>query len=131
MEGSDIPSRENSIQTSPEMFCQEHLKAIEAEDIPLTNCVLTTQQRLLGNSLFYEIAYRIKNGYAPPEDMNMDNVPDGEKPDVVHINDALEEIQPLCCWLIEELDDPFPDQPGGEFLHHLIHQAQLEQQARE
>lgn len=108
--GSDVPGPEDALMLEPGMFCEEHTEMIEQWSIPYLNFMLAAQGKLLSVPAFYDVAYRKKNGYDRPEGVERDDVPESERPGNIHINAAMQEIEPLCCWLEENVEDPYPDQ---------------------
>lgn len=64
--------------------------------------VMAVQDTLLADDKFYEIAYRLRNGYAPPGPVSEIEVPENERPHEIHLNQTMEELAPLCCWLADE-----------------------------
>lgn len=113
---SEAPTERDAIMLEPGMICEEHLAMANDWDIPLMNVMIATQGNLLESETFFNIAYRIKNGYGPPEgvgwgeDGEEPNVPESERPGVEHINDTMREIEPLCCWICENREEPFPEE---------------------
>lgn len=102
----EVPTENDGIIAQPDrIFCQEHWEEIvgsnpgpEAGANGIEATLLITQHAL-ANEEFYEIAYRIKNGYAPPDG----DIGENERPDNVHINKALIKCSPLCCYLDDEV----------------------------
>lgn len=113
---SDVPTERDAILLEPSLLCDEHLEVGQRFEIPLMNLMLAVQGRLLESEEFFEIAYRIKNGYGRPDSVPMDDVPESERPGTEHINDTIREIEPLCCWLVEEVENPWPDEEAPPFL---------------
>lgn len=81
-----------------EQWCNEHwAEARVGNGIEAT--VLCVQYAL-ADELFYRTAFRIKNGYAPPEDL--EEIPPVEQPHNIHVNETLHEFSPICCYLEEQ-----------------------------
>lgn len=89
-------------------WCDEHWQQVLAdEDANPMVAAMALTDTLLNDTFFYEVAYRCKNGYGLPEgvDPEVDDIPEGERPGTVHINQALQELSPLCCFLEDERDE--------------------------
>lgn len=84
-----------------EHFCADHLNQLDEYDIPFFNAIQPTLGVILGDDTFYETAYRIKNGYGIPDGVDRGDVPEGERPDNPHINEAIKEFSPVCCYIEE------------------------------
>lgn len=123
---NEIPTDEEAIITDPSVFCDEHMEKAEELSIHPINVITATLGVLLNNEHFFNIAYRIKNGYGKPEDMGWDDVPEGERPDVKHVNMAIEEVQPICCFIKEHEEHPYPEQEGHKFISLLANYAEEE-----
>lgn len=102
-----VPDKSEAIIQDPnQIFCQDHWNEIIGSDPNAEasangiEATLMMIQHALADETFYEIAFRIKNGYPPPES---DEIGDNERPDNVHINKTLSECSPLCCYLDDEI----------------------------
>lgn len=101
---NDVPDASDGIITDPgQVFCEEHWEEIVGQNPTAQEgasgleATLMITQHALANGEFYEIAFRIKNGYPPGDDIG-----ENEQPGNVHINKALMECSPMCCFLGEE-----------------------------
>lgn len=100
----DIPTQKEAVITDPHItFCEDHYNEISQHINPIVAISLILEYAL-SEKLFYETAYRMRNGYGMPEDMETDSVPEDEQPDIIHINKAIREFAPLCCWLQDEIE---------------------------
>lgn len=108
----DIPPEvRGGIVTDPnEQWCKDHLEDLAEWDIPTLNAVLTSIQTILETDRFYRIAYEKKNGYGMPDDVDTGDIPEGEQPGTEHINQALEEISPVCCFITDNVENRWEDQ---------------------
>lgn len=111
------PTDREAIILEPSMICSEHQRVGQRWEIPFSNLLLATQGVCLESEAFFDIAYRLKNGYGRPEGVDWDDVPESERPGTEHINDVIREIEPLCCWVEEEISDPWPNEEGSPYLH--------------
>lgn len=128
---SKIPSKDEAIMLEPSMICEKHQKVIQDYSIPYINALHAAQGVIVDSDHFFEITYRIKNGYGVPDDVETGEVPDGEKPGIKHINDALEEIEHVCCFIVEHEEHPFPEmeeenEDSKKFLALIADYAQQE-----
>lgn len=116
---NEAPTDRDAILLDPSMFCEEHMGEVSDWNVPPFNAYMMTQYALLASEEFFELAYRVKNGYAPPDGVGWgeeESVPDGEKPGVQHMNDVIREIEPLCCWVVENLENPWPDEDAPAYI---------------
>lgn len=101
---TDIPSDEEDIITDINItFCEDHYNEICKHIDPLVATSLILQYTVT-ERLFYETAYRLRNGYGMPEEMEITDIPEPEQPEVIHINKTIREFAPLCCWLDDEVE---------------------------
>lgn len=103
--GGTPPTEEEALIIDPSVICEEHTEALSEWDIPIIpNGIMETIQACTTTREFYEEAYKAKNGYEMPEDMEMGDVPESEAPGNPHINEAIRELEPLCCFFAEVSD---------------------------
>lgn len=102
-----MPSEDEDLIMNARHFCDDHMEKCGQEGLPIVVAMRTTLGTLLAEEEFFKIAFRVKNGYGMPEDMDMDSVPEGERPDIQHINDTIREVEPLCCYLDEITDKQY------------------------
>lgn len=107
----DVPTERDALMLDPTMVCDEHTEEAAEWDVPFLNLLFAAQGALLESKAFFDVAYKKKNGYDRPDGVEWDDVPESEQPGTEHINAAMREVKPICCWLEENVDDPFPDQP--------------------
>lgn len=91
-----------------EQWCDDHWQRLaNAPGAEPMMGVIALQDTLLNDGDFYEIAYRIKNGYGPPTADEVPpgewEVPENEQPGIYHINEAMGTCAPLCCYVEDEL----------------------------
>lgn len=119
----DIPKGTEAIIVEPAMICEEHMEMVGEYDIPLINVILATQGAILSSGNFFEIAYQKRNGYAKPDDMDWDEIPDPEKPGAKHINMAMEHVEYICCFVAEHTDSPYPDDDIPDYIAIIANYA--------
>lgn len=101
--------------------CDDHYEELADWDIPSENALYHTHERAMVDETFYEIAFRIKNGNPPPE---------GKEPGPEEITATFRELAPLCCWLVDNCADPYPEQPGTAYIHILTEHAKAKVNAQ-
>lgn len=115
----------SAIVTSPsEQFCADHLRTLAEWEIPTLNATLEAITVVTGTRAFYAIAYREKNGYDLPDGLDPSDVPDSEAPEMAHLNAALEVASPICCFIEEHAENPWPDEGAPPLIAILAHSAQ-------
>ena len=123
-----VPRGTEAIIIDPTMMCEKHLEMGQDWDIPAMNLIFATQGALVGSEDFFEIAYRKLNGYSKPEEIEWNQVPDGEQPGIKHINEAMEEIGKICCFVEEHVENPYPDEDVPEFIAIIAEHAREEEE---
>lgn len=106
-----------------ENFCQHHLEQLEEFEIPFLNVQIPSLSIIMDDKVFFETAYRLKNGYAPPEGIRGD-VPESEQPGIEHINDSLEEFSPICCYIEENRESETELPPFIEALAEKVEEME-------
>lgn len=104
-------------------WCQEHIDVLAEWEIPTISATTTIMEVILGLEELFVIAYRKRNGYDPPEGTDFSNLPSSEKPGPDHLNQALAEAAPLCCFVEEHAENPWPDEDAPPLIAILAHQA--------
>lgn len=127
--GVDIMSKENGAPDLPDgvpedgiamdpttQLCDEHLQGLAGWEIPIVSGMQTALEVLLKMREFYKVAYEDKNDYTFSEGMDQSDVPQSDRPGPENINYALNECSPVCCFIEDHLDDPFPNDPTSPFI---------------
>lgn len=119
---------ENALLIDPSVLCDEHAEALQSWDIPvIPNGVIETIRACTGRREFFAVAFRAKNGYEMPGEMAMDEVPESERPGNAHINTAIRELSPLCCWFEERAEYEEPGADIDPYIHALArHKAEVD-----
>lgn len=104
-------------------WCDEHMEDLEEWDIPPMNAVVPALALILESGRFFKVAYRKKNGYDMPDDLCKYDVPESEKPGNEHIQEAIQEISPICCFITDNVENKWEDEPAPQIVTILAAKA--------
>lgn len=120
------PSDRGGIIMDYEYFCDEHLEQLEEFEISFMNIHIPILDIIMTDSVFFETCYRLKNGYGIPDSVDTNDIPESEQPGVEHINDALEEFSPVCCYIEDNRESETELPPFIEALAEKVNELQNE-----